>query len=246
MKKLILTGVIVLSMGCSSMGWADDFLLVFAGAGMRLPLDEIAVQFEAEYGIKVVNDYEGSGRLGSKILAGQKPDVFIPGAEKWAMLLKDKGYVKTYTPVVYHIPVILAPLHNTKVNTLQDFMKKDIRLVLGDPKACAIGRVGHLVFEKAGLNATEMNVVARGATVKQLVRWIEFKNADATIAWQADGFQSKKVRVIPIPEVFTSTNTIPVCEMTNPTHPEAASKYIDYLLNHGADAFGKFGFSIVE
>ncbi|MEJ2202341.1 MAG: molybdate ABC transporter substrate-binding protein [Desulfuromonadaceae bacterium] len=246
MKIIFVTGVIILSMFCSSMGWADDVLLVFAGAGMRMPLEAIGEQFEAEYGTKVVCDFEGSGRLGSKILAGQRPDVFVPGAEKWAKLLKDKGYVKRYSPIAKHIPVILTPLNNTKVGTLRDFMQKDVRLVLGDPKACAIGRVGQRVFAKAGLNEVEMNVVARGATVKQLVRWIEFNNADATIAWRADGFQSNKVAMIPLPEAFTAGDTIPVCEMTRPTHPEAANRYIAYLLRHGAYLFAQFGFSVLE
>jgi molybdate transport system substrate-binding protein len=72
-------------------------LLVFAGAGMRLPLNEIGERFEKLYGVKVMYDYEGSGRLGNKILVGQSPDVFIPGSDKWAKILKKKGYVRDYT-----------------------------------------------------------------------------------------------------------------------------------------------------
>ncbi len=104
--------------------WAGDYLLIFAGAGMRLPLDVIGKEFEKLYHVQVIYDYEGSGRLGNKILAGQKPDVFIPGSERWAKILKKKGYVKEYFPIAYHIPVIITPLTNKKVNGLKDFIKK--------------------------------------------------------------------------------------------------------------------------
>ncbi len=246
MKKLALTVFILMTTIWPHAGWADDSLLVFAGAGMRTALDEIAVQFEAESGIRVVHDYEGSGRLASKIMAGQKPDVFIPGAEKWANLLKDKGHVKTYFGLAYHIPVILAPANNAKVNSLRDFTKQEVRLVLGDSKACAIGRTGARLLEKAGVDETKLNVIARGVSVKQLVRWVEFGNADATIAWHADGFQNDKVRIVPIPEEVNCADIIPGCEMTNAPHPEAAAKYLEYLAAHGRKVFEKHGFKSME
>lgn len=242
MKKLILMFFILMTTTWPHTGWADDSLLVFAGAGMRAALDEVAMQFEAESGIRVIHDYEGSGRLASKILAGQKPDVFIPGAEKWAKLLKDNGFVKTYFGLAQHVPVILTPANNTKVNSLQDFTKQDVRLVLGDPKACAIGRNGSCLLKKAGLDESGLNVVSRGVTVKQLVRWIEFGNGDATIAWHADGFHNDKVRIVPIPEEVNCVDIVPVCTMMDASHPEAAARYLEYLAAHGSKVFAKFGF----
>jgi molybdate transport system substrate-binding protein len=246
MKKLALMVFILITTIWPHSGWADDFLLVFAGAGMRTALDEIAMRFEAESGIRVVHDYEGSGRLASKILAGQQPDVFIPGAEKWAKLLKGKGHVKTYFGLAYHIPVILTPANNAKVSSLRDFTRAGVRLVLGDPRACAIGRTGGRLLEKAGLDESKLNVIARGVTVKQLVRWVEFGNADATIAWHADGFGNDKVRIVLIPDEVNCADIIPGCEMTNAPHPEAAAKYLEYLAAHGREVFEKHGFKIVE
>ena len=84
-------------------------ILVFAGAGMRLPLNDIGKKFGSLHGIKVLYDFEGSGRLGNKVLVGQTPDVFIPGSDKWAKILKEKGYVDNYTPLAFHTPVIITP-----------------------------------------------------------------------------------------------------------------------------------------
>lgn len=227
---------------CPFIAQAEDSLLVFAGAGMRLPLVEIANLFEKQHRIKVIYDFEGSGRLGNKILAGQKPDVFIPGAEKWAKLLKEKGYVQEYEPIAYHIPAIIAPLGNTRVNSLLDFQKKDVRLVLGDGKACAIGRVSSRIFKKANIDETRLNVVARGMTVKQVLHWVEGKNGDAGIVWHADAVQSGKVRIIDIPDNINCVNIIPVCSMKRSQHPKISQKYIDYLLSQGKEIFQKHGF----
>ncbi len=226
--------------------WAADYLLVFAGAGMRLPLDVIGQEFEKLYHVRVVYDYEGSGRLGNKILAGQRPDIFIPGSERWAKILEKRGLVKSYMPIAYHIPVIITPLKNKKVNNLKDFLKEDVRLVLGDPKACAIGKVGQKIFKKAGLNEDKMHIVARGVTVKQLVHWIEGENADASIVWHADAVQSGKVRIVSIPKEINCIAMIPVCTMSQTPHPKMAQKYIEFILTEGKDIFANFGFKVAK
>ncbi|MDL1969166.1 MAG: molybdate ABC transporter substrate-binding protein [Deltaproteobacteria bacterium] len=220
-------------------------LLIFAGSGMRLPLNEIGERFEKLYGIKVIYDYGGSGRLGNKILVGQSPDVFIPGSDKWAKILKKKGHVRDYTPIAYHTPVIITPKGNGKVNLLGDFLDSNNRLVLGDVRAAAIGGASAAIFKKAGLKESRMNVRAKGQAVKQLVLWIEGNNADASIVWKADAVQSGRVRIVGIPEQYNVKSIIPVCKMIK--HKKETNEYIHYLLGvEGKAVFKKHGFEVVE
>ena len=220
-------------------------LLVFAGAGMRAPLSKIGEKIEKIYGIRVIYDFEGTGRLGNKILAGQSPDVFIPGSDKWAKILKTKGYVQDYTPIAHHTPVIITPKGNSKVNSLDDFANSSNRVVLGDSKACAIGGASAAIFKKAGIEESAMNIRARGVSVKQIVLWIEGNNADAAIVWKADAVLSGQVRIIGIPEQYNVTSIIPVCQMIK--HKKEANKYIHYLLGvEGKLIFKKHGFDVVE
>ena len=220
-------------------------ILVFAGAGMRAPLNEAGKIIGKLYGVKVLYDYEGSGRLGNKTLAGQTPDVFIPGSDKWAKILKEKGYVKSFLPIAYHTPVIITPQGNNKVNSLGDFAVSDNRLVLGDSKACAIGGASFAIFKKAKIDESMLNIRSNSVTVKQLVLWIEGDNADASIVWKADAVQSGKVRIIKIPGQYNVTSIIPVCLMLKPKNN--ANEYIDYLLSDkGKAIFKKHGFDVVE
>jgi len=220
-------------------------LLVFAGSGMRVPLSEIGKKFEKLYGIKVIYDFGGSGRLGNKILVGQSPDVFIPGSNKWAKILKKKGYIEGYSPIAYHTPVIITPKGNDKVNSLDDFSDIGNRLVLGDDRAAAIGGASAAIFKKARLKESRMNVRAKGQAVKQLVLWIEGNNADASIVWKADAVQSGRLRIIGIPEQYNVRSIIPVCQMV--THKKETNEYIHYLLDiEGKAIFKKHGFEVVE
>jgi len=244
-KAFLLTLLVCLISSTAFAQKESKELLVFAGSGMRLPLNEIGERFEKLHGIKIIYDYGGSGRLGNKILVGQSPDVFIPGSDKWAKILKEKGRVRDYTPIAYHTPVIITPEGNGKVNSLGDFLDSNNRLVLGDARAAAIGGASAAIFKKAGIEKSMMNVRAKGQAVKQLVLWIEGNNADASIVWKADAVQSGRVRIVGIPEQYNVRSIIPVCQMVK--HKKETNEYIHYLLGiEGKAIFKKHGFEVVE
>jgi len=242
MKKIIL--LLVLTFWAGS-GFAAE-LLVFAGSGMRAPLQELGEEFTRETGIEVAFDFDGSGRLGSKILMGVKPDFFVPGGETWGLKLQQEGYVDQCVTVAYHTPVIITPKGSLKVKSLNDLRRQDVKLALGDSKAAAIGRSTQALFDRAGLNPAEMNVVARAISVKQLVSWVETGSVDAAIVWRADAFQSQLVETVAIPEQLNSIENIPLCSMANPGHPDEAAQLWQFLLSRGAVVFAKHGFKVVE
>lgn len=221
-------------------------VLVFAGSGMRVPLDELGKDFTTETGIQVVYDFDGSGRLGSKILMGVKPDIFVPGSDKWALKLKDEGYVKECVPVAYHTPVIITPKGNHKVKSLSDLSNKNIKLALGDVRAAAIGRNNQRLFENIGLDRSDLNIVARGIAVKQLVQWVESGSVDASIVWRADAVQSGNVEMIELPEGINLIDSIPLCLMANPSNIDEAGRFWTYLLSNGPKMFAKHGFQPIQ
>lgn len=225
----------------------NNKLLIFAGAGMRQPLDEIEKTIMKKCNIKAVYNYGGSGRLINKILVGQIPDIFIPGSMEWVNILKEKGYIKDYKSIAYHIPVIITPTGNFKIKSLKDFYKKNNRIVLGSDGVCAIGKVSSAILKKAGLK--KINIIAGGITVKHLVMWVSRNNADASIVWMADALQCNKecnkIRIIEIPKKYNCISIIPVCLMIK--HKKKASVYIRHLLNQESKKiFRKHGFKVVR
>jgi len=220
-------------------------ILIFAGAGMRVPLLEIGNVFEKDHGIKVIYDFAGSGRLGNKILVGQKPDLFIPGSDRWAKILIKKGYIENYQPIAYHTPVIITPKGNTGINSLKDFMIPENKVALSDSKAAALGSICSAIFKKSGTEESSINIRARGVTVKQLVFWVEGNNVDGSIVWRADAIQSGKVRIVSIPDEYNVTNIIPLCKIDK--NDAAVNEFVTYLMGpEGMKCFEKHGFKTVS
>jgi molybdate transport system substrate-binding protein len=221
-------------------------LLVFAGSGMRAPLEQLGQDFSRETGIGVVFDFDGSGRLGSKILLGIKPDLFIPGSDRWALKLKSEGYVEDCLAIANHTPVIIRPKGNNKVEGLSDLTRKDLKVALGDAKSAAIGRINQRLFKSAVIDPQQVNVVARGINVKQLLSWVETGSVDAAIVWQADAFQSQKVETIAIPAKVNPIDCIPVCLLKKSEHPEAAARFWNFLRTRSQSVFAMHGFNVIE
>lgn len=82
---------------------------------------------------------------------GKCCDVFIPGAEKYTNDAKKNGWIKPGTDqkIVKHIPVIVVPKGNPgNIRSLADLGRKDARITLGDPRACAIGKISKKLLQK--------------------------------------------------------------------------------------------------
>lgn len=233
--------IIVLIPALASTAFSSE-LLIFAGSGMRAPLEELGQDFTATTGVEVFYDFDGSGRLESKILTGIKADIFIPGSTKWSDKLKAKGYIKKCFPVAYHLPVIITPKGRDTVKSLKDLTNKNYKLALGDAKATAIGQNNQRLFKKLGINNGDMNIVARGIAVKQLLQWVESGAVDAAIVWRADAVQSKRVEMIEVPRKLNSIDRIPLCLMQAPPHPAEVAKFWEYLQENGLRMFAKHGF----
>ena len=231
-------------LGCCSTISAKESLLVFAAVGARQPLMEISNRFERKFDTEIVYDFGGTGRLANKVFIGQKPDVFIAGSEKWAVILKERGYINGYHPIVRHTPVFIVFKHQTAIRTIDDILQKNYKVALGDPKACAIGATTQSILSNLEIEKEEINLCAYGTTVKQLVFWVESGVADVSIVWHADAVQSGKVDILPIPEEKNAPSFIPICLMKTAKDKQVANEFVAYVLEEGKGIFVSHGFQI--
>ena len=225
-------------------------IVVCCGAGLMKPMNELIKGFENETGAKVQVHYGGSAELYG-ILKTTGCDVFIPGAYYYMEMAMKNGYIlnDTVKNITYHIPVIAVPKGNPKhIQSLEDLAKPGVRVVLGDPKACAIGKVSKKILEKNGLwDKVEKNVVTFTPTVNQLLIYIATGQADATIIWEdmttwAEG--KGKIEVIQIPKDKNIIKTIPTAVTIyaeKDGNLDVAKAFNDYIANH-TEVWKKWGF----
>ncbi len=252
MRALVLIlALAVVMMGCAQKS-EQKVLHVYCGAGMRKPMDEIAKEFEQEYGVKVLCDYAGSGYLLAKIEATKSGDIFMPGDYVFIKKLLERGDVIEYRNFTKHIPVIVVPKGNPKhIRCLEDLAKPGVRLAIGDDNI-AIGIAFKKILAKAekyhpGIREKIMkNVVVRGATVKQVLLYAMEGQVDAAVVWRADALENKnKVDIIPINDSYNVIKTVPIAILKFTKDEKLAKEFYDFVLTKGRRVFEKHGFVVL-
>lgn len=178
----------------------DKSLMVYSGAGLRKPMDQIGEAFEKKTGVKINFNYAGCAQLLGQMELTKEGDVFVGGSLNDMEIAQQKEFTKEYHKVVYHIPAIGVPKGNPAgITCLADMAKPGVKLVLGDAQSNAIGKKGEKIFAKNKLDV-EKNVVARDATVNEIVTHLAMKQGDAGLIWEDNGFGAKDIEIIIIPE----------------------------------------------
>ncbi len=221
-------------------------LLVYCGAGMRKPMDELGSLFFEEYGIPINYNYAGSNTLLAQMELTRKGDVYMPGATYYFDIAKEKGITDYEQRVAYHVPVIAVPKGNPAgITSLSDLAKPGVTVILGDSKAAAIGKMANKILEKNGIYDTVANnTIARGATVNELVVYTSMKQADASIIWEDLVVNSEKIDIVEIPSEQNVIKIIPIGTLTFSEKKDAATKFVDFVASPGGKAiFEKHGFT---
>mgnify|MGYP001594976071 CR=1 FL=1 len=228
--------------GCSS---ETTSLMVYCGAGMQEPMDEIAELFEAKYGIEINYNYAGSNTHLSQMELTQEGDVFMPGEAYYMEVAQGKGFVDTQETIAYHIPVITVPAGNPAgITCLSDLGRQGVKLVWGDPQAAAIGKVANQILEQNGIyDEVWSNVVATTPTMNELIVYIAMGQADATINWGDVVYGNEDIEVIEIPKDQNIIKTIPIGTLTFSENKKAARQFVDFCASEvGKAVFAQHGF----
>jgi len=227
---------------------SGEELLVYCGAGMREPMDEIAMIFEEKEGIPVRYTYGGSAQLLSQIELYQEGDAYMPGALSYIQSAMDKGYVDKTKDLVYHVMTIAVPKGNPAcVESLEDLAKTGVRVGLGDPEGPAIGKTAKKVLQNNDLwDSVSENVVSYAATVNELIVYISMDQADAALIWE-DLYNPESMEIIDIPadENAGGIKVVPIGTLTFSKDKVNAEKFINFVASDdGKAVFEKHGFTL--
>ncbi len=241
---------LILLMGSFSV-LAEDInsLLVYSGAGLREPMDEIGEVFEEKYGVTIEYNYGGSAHLLSQLQLIKQGDVYIPGAMSYYEAAAEKGLVEMKKDVVLHIPVIGVPKGNpADIHTLEDMGREGVKVVLGDEKAAAIGKISQQILKKNSLSdEINANVIAKAATVNELVVYLSMRQSEASLIWEDNIYGIDDVEIIHISEDKNIIKTIPACVLSFSEKKEMARKFVDFVASEtGKNIYQKYGFKPIQ
>lgn len=206
---------------------------LYAGAGLREAVEVLAASFETETGIAVDVDYAGSGVAITRAKGDPAADLFMPGDIWYVDRLHElTGNVAERVQVSYFVPTIIVAKGNPKnVTSLQDFARDDLRVALGNPNACQIGRLCVKIFANVGLDSTAFEA-KESMTVNELGLWVAMNGADVSIVWDAIAENIRdSVDTIKIPEAVNEVSTVVCGRLKSAPHPDAARRFMEFMVS---------------
>jgi molybdate transport system substrate-binding protein len=226
----------------------EEELLLYCGAGIRPPVDELVETFGREHGVKIAIDYAGSEVLLSKIKLNRRGDLYLPGDRHYVEQAAQADMILSRQPVFYWIPTILVQKGNPKnISGLEDLLKPGIKLGLGDEKACAIGRTVKKIFAKNNIVWTEVekNLKFQSLTVNELGMQIQAGALDAVIVWDAMArYYSEYGDEVPIAADKNIISTVDIGVLKFAKHKRAADEFVAFLTSaRGKEILRKHNYS---
>jgi molybdate transport system substrate-binding protein len=225
------------------------YLLFLSGAGMKVPVTEIADNFEKETGIKIYLFFDGSKILRDYIINFKRGDLFLSGDEKNFDAVVEKGVIQDSSFVAWHIvSILVSPHYKGQINGLDDLAKKGVRLAISNPRMASLGR---LVMErtiKRHPKGKEIlkNVVVYGSSSDDILDLYRQGGIDAIIEWDvmAETPQGKGLVVVEIEDRYKIKDPLKIGLLKTSKNPGTARKFYDYFTTTGIEVFRKHGYNV--
>jgi molybdate transport system substrate-binding protein len=257
-RPLLISGIIVLVLVGFLINHGPDSgsastLTVYCAAGMKLPVEEIAKQYEEDFGVQVRLEYGGSGTLLSSIQIAKTGDIYLAADTSYIDIAREKGLVSESIPTASIKPVIAVPKGNPRGLTgIEALLEEDIRVSLGNPDAASVGRTTKKLLTESGhWNSLEAQVRDHGVfkpTVNEVANDVKLGTVDAGIVWDATTRQYSELDLISLPNADTFVKSVTSGILSFSKNPTAALRFARYMAasDKGLPIFEKHGFETID
>src|SRR5262245_30674282 len=183
-------------------GWPES-LVVYCAAGLRAPVEEIATQYQATYGVPVQLQYGGSQTLLAGIEVSRRGELYLPADDSYLKAARDKGLIDETIPLARMMPVVVVRRSNPRnVKRLDDLLRSDVRVAQGNPDATAIGSLTRNALRQSGhWEALNSRTAVFKMTVNDVANDVQVGAADAGIVWDSTVRQTAGVEAVSLPEL---------------------------------------------
>jgi len=218
-------------------------LLVYCGAGMTQPFQEISDAFQNQTGCKMQVTYANAGQIQTQINTAKEGDLFIAGSSDELQPVKD--VVTGSKNLVKHIPVLAVKSGNPLgINALADLTKSNVRVVLGDADSTPIGKISNKALTDLGI-LDKVNVVARTTTAPAIFNALTMDQCDAIIVWK-ENVTGNSVEIVKTGDLDKYVKTVPAASLSYNTDKDALSAFLAFLDTDSAKSiWTKYGYELL-
>lgn len=225
-------------------------LVVYCAAGIRAPVEAVAKEYEAAYGVPVHLQYGGSQTLLTGIEVSRRGDLYIPADDSFLKTAREKGLINETLSLARMTLVLVVRRGNPKqVTRLEDLLKSDVRLAQGNPDATAIGSLTRDALRQSGhWEALNNRTAVFKMTVNDVANDVQVGAADVGIVWDSTTRQTPGVEAVSLKELARVRAHVSAAILRDTTRPTAALKFARFLAarDRGLPRFAEEGFEPVE
>ncbi len=219
-------------------------LMIYCGAGMQKPFEEIATAFKEATKCEINVTYANAGQIQSQINTSEEGDMFIAGSP--VELQPVEGYVTSQKQLVKHIPVLAVAAGNPKgIKGLDSLTEEGITMIMGDVETTPIGKIAKKALTDAGI-FDQVNIVANTTTAPQMAGVVKEGEADAAIIWK-ENCNVEGVEIVDTTDLDEYVKTIPAAVLSCAADEEALNEFNKYLDSDAAkEIWMKFGYELAQ
>lgn len=251
MKRLALTPIVALVLGCGSPSATQDAaepLRIAAASDLQVVMPTLLARFKAETGVEAVATFGASGHLAQQIRQGAPFDVFLAANRKFVTDLAEANAIRPDSVRDYalgSLSLVVREDVTEAVETLEDLGSPAVKKVaIANPSIAPYGAAAKQALEKAGLwDALEPKRV-QAETVRQALQFVQTGNAEAGLVGTAIA-NVKGVRVIPVDGTLHDPLRQSLGVTAQSERPDDANAFVRFLLDgQGRGLLRQAGFNV--
>lgn len=202
-------------------------LTLYCAAGLRVPIEEMAAAYEAEFATSIRLQYGGSNTLLSQIEVARTGDLFLAADESYLAMGKEKRLVDQIVPLSAMEAVLVVARGNPKkIHGLDDLLRDDVRAALANPDQAALGKATRDCLASLGRwEAMHERIVEGGVfkpTVADVANDVALGTVDVGVVWDAVASQRSDLQTVRVPELSAARGLVALGTLRFARDPAAA------------------------
>lgn len=225
-------------------------LLLYCAAGLKVPVEAIANNYQEEFGIEVQLQFGGSGTLLNNLKVSHRGDLFLAADSSFVAIGRSNQLLAEVVPVARQFPVIAVPKSNPRgIATIADLVKPGTRIAIANPDAAAIGSLTRTALRRSGQwDSLSSAATVLKPTVGDVANDVKLGSVDAGIVWDATVAQYPELIAIQAPELAGFSSDVSICVLKSCSQPTLALHFARYLTarDRGLTRFASQGYQVVR
>jgi len=252
MKSMLVIAAVCLGMAGA---YCAD-VSVSAAVSLKECLNEIIANYQsATPGIKIIPNYDASGKLEMQIENGAPVDVFISANQDKMDLLENKGLLQkgSRTNLLENKVVLIVPSTSAlKITSFKDLASPELKeksIAIGEPQVVPAGKYALEIFQKLGIEAAVKPKLVYAQNVRAVLTYVAQNEVAAGVIYETDGVLFKdKVKIAAYAPAGSHTPVIyPAAVVTTGKAAKDGAAFLAYLKTPAAaEIFKKYGFGTIQ